>query len=223
MNFYTLEWINEVFKRYQEEKSAFFIEDKKVGFQPKYFLWALLHIYSKKELPFLSESLDIKDLEFVLQHQGFDFMYLVDLLRKEFAYWFRESIICRDFSEESYFTLAQEFLLLEEQLRKQIQIPLLDQMKKLILDLEEIVEENKSLENFDKTKFFRLIKFFNTVEKLEKTKCSELVDRAKNITEKAYKSLKEFEFPLPPISQLEFKKALKEKFDKWTKSKRNFS
>lgn len=214
MKFYSLEWINEIFKRYQEEKDSFFIEDKEVGFQPKYFLWALLHIYSKRDLPFLGENLDIRDLEFVLQHQGFDFMYLVDLLRKEFAYWFREGIICRDFSEESYFILAQEFLLLEEQLRKQIQIPLLDQMKKLILDLEEIVEENKPLEKFDKEKFFRLLKFFNTVERLEKTKCSELVERAKNITEKAYKSLEEFEFPLPPISQLEFKKALKDKLDK---------
>lgn len=214
MRFYTLEWINEVFKRYQQEESSFFIEDKEVNFQPKHFLWALLHIYSKKEIPFLGEGLNTEDLEFILQHQEFDFMYLVDLLRKEFAYWFRENILHRDFSEESYFILAQEFLLLEEQLRKQIQIPLLDQMKKLILDLEEIVEEEKPLEKFDKKKFSRLLKFFNTVERLEKTKCSRLIDRAKDITEKAYKSLEEFEFPLPSISQTEFKKVLKEEIDK---------
>jgi hypothetical protein len=214
MRFYSLEWISEVFKRYQEEESSFFIEDKEVNFQPKHFLWALLHIYSKKELPFLGERLNVEDLESVLQNQEFDFMYLVDLLRKEFAYWFRENIIYRDFSEENYFILAQEFLLLEEQLRKQIQIPLLDQMKKLILDLEEIVEENKPLEKFDKKKFFRLIKFFNTVERLEKSRCSRLVDRAKSVTKKAYKSVDEFEFPIPSISQKEIKKVLKEEIDK---------
>ncbi|AEH22720.1 hypothetical protein TOPB45_0618 [Thermodesulfobacterium geofontis OPF15] len=216
MKFYTLEWINEVFKRYKDEEGAFFIEDKEVGFKPQHFLWALLHIYSKKEIPFIGDTLNIKDLEFLLQHQEFDFMYLVDLLRKEFALWFRENILNRDFSEESYFILAQEFLLLEEQLRKQIQIPLLDKMKKLILDLEEIVEEKKPIEEFEKkkNKFFRLIKFFSIVEKIETTKCSELVERAKNIVEKAYKSSKAFEiFPSLP-SQIEFKKALKEEFNK---------
>ena len=214
MKFYTIEWIDEVFKRYQTEESSFFIEDKEISFKPKHFLWALLHIYHNKELSFLGDLLNIEDLRSVLQHQVFDFMYLVDLLRKEFAYWFRENILYRDFSEETYFTLAHEFLLLEEQLRKQIQIPLLDQMKKLILDLEEIVEEGKSFENFDKKKFFRLIKFFNMVEKIEKSRCSELVDRAKTITEKAYKDAINFEFPLPSISKDEFKLVLKDKLNK---------
>ena len=214
MKFYTVEWIIEVLKRYQAEETSFFIEDKEVSFKPKHFLWALLHIYSKKELPFLGENLDIKDLESVLEHQEFDFMYLVDLLRKEFSYWFKENILHRDFSEESYFTLAQEFLLLEEQLKKQIQIPLLDQMKKLILDLEEIVEKKKPLNSFDKRKFARLLKFFNLVEKIEKSKCSRLVKRAKNIVEKAYKGDLHFDFPVPAISKETFKTTLKKELDK---------
>uniref|UniRef100_A0A7V5XGF9 Uncharacterized protein n=1 Tax=Thermodesulfobacterium geofontis TaxID=1295609 RepID=A0A7V5XGF9_9BACT len=216
MKFYTLEWINEVFKRYQNEEDSFFIEDKEVGFKPKHFLWALLHIYSKKEIPFIGDTLNTKDLEFILQHQEFDFMYLVDLLRKEFALWFRENILNRDFSEENYFILAQEFLLLEEQLRKQIQIPLLDKMKKLIHDLEEIVEEKKPIKEFEKkkNKFFRLIKFFSIVEKIETTKCSELVERAKNVAERAYKSFETFEFFTSLPSQIEFKNALKEEFNK---------
>lgn len=213
MKFYTLQWIKEIFTKYQLEEGMF-IEEKEIAFEPKYFIWALLHIYQKKDIPFLGESLNIKDLEFILVHQGFDFMYLVDLLRKEFAYWFKENLLYRDYSNETYFILASEFLLLEEQLKKQIQIPLLDQMKKLILDLEERVEEKKSLENFDKKRFFRLVKFFSVVEKLEKTKCSELVDRAKNITERAYHSLEELEFPLPSISKNEVKITLKDELNK---------
>jgi len=54
MNFYTVEWIKEIFKSYQE----------------------------------------------------FDFMYLVDLLRKEFSYWFKENLLFKDFSEKNYFILA---------------------------------------------------------------------------------------------------------------------
>lgn len=214
MKFYTVEWIDKIFKNYQNEEKAFFIEDKEVCFQPKYFLWALLHIYSKKELPFLGNDLNLEDLEFILQHQEFDFMYLVDLLRKDFAFWFRENILYRDFTESAYFTLAHEFLLLEEQLRKQIQIPLLDKMKKLILDLEEIVEEGKPLDKFDKKKFFRLLKFFNTVEKIKKTKCSKLVERAKNAVEKAYKDSEKFDFEIPLNSEEELKRALKETLSK---------
>ncbi len=213
MKFYTLKWINEILTKYQLEEGLF-IEKKEVAFELKYFIWALLHIYQKKDLPFLGESLNIEDLKSILVHKEFDFMYLVDLLRTEFAYWFRENLLYRDYPDETYFILASEFLLLEEQLKKQIQIPLLDQMKKLILDLEEIVEEKKSLENFDKKRFFRLIKFFNVVEKLEKTKCSELVDRAKNITQKAYHSLEELEFPLPSLSKNEIKNTLKEELNK---------
>ena len=118
MKFYTIEWIDEVFKRYQTEESSFFIEDKEINFKPKHFLWALLHIYHNKELSFLGDLLNIEDLRSVLQNQVFDFMYLVDLLRKEFAYWFKENILYRDFSEETYFTLAHEFLLLEEKLKE---------------------------------------------------------------------------------------------------------
>ncbi|MCD6489689.1 MAG: hypothetical protein J7K20_03055 [Thermodesulfobacterium sp.] len=214
MKFYTVEWIIEILKKYQSEETSFFIEDKEVSFKPKHFLWALLHIYSKKELPFLGENLDIKDLESVLEHQEFDFMYLVDLLRKKFSYWFKENILHRDFSKESYFTLAQEFLLLEEQLRKQIQIPLLDQMKKLILDLEEIVEKKKPLNSFDKRKFARLLKFFNLVEKIEKSKCSRLVEKAKDVVEKAYKGDLHFDLPLPTISKESFKTTLKKELNK---------
>lgn len=212
MKFYTVEWINENFKRYRE-KDSLFIEDKEIGFEPKYFLWALLHIYSKKELYFLGKE-KLKDLEFVLEHQEFDFMYLVDLLRKEFSYWFRENILCRDFPNESYFILAQEFLILEEQLRKQIQIPLLDQMKKLILDLEEILEENKPLDNFEEKKFIRLLKFFDLVEKIEKSKCSELVERAKSTFEKAYNHSFYFDLPIPEISKDDFKAVLKKELSK---------
>ena len=52
------------------------------------------------------------------------------------------------------------------------------------------------------------------VEKIEKSRCSELVDRAKTITEKAYKDAINFEFPLPSISKDEFKLVLKDKLNK---------
>ncbi|WP_038055476.1 hypothetical protein [Thermodesulfobacterium hydrogeniphilum] len=212
MNFYTVEWIKEIFKSYQE-KEDFFIEDKEISFEPKYFLLALLHIYNKKDFLFLCDFLNLNDLEKIKKDQEFDFMYLVDLLRKEFSYWFKENLLFKDFSEKNYFILAHEFLILEEQVKKQIQIPLLDQLKKFIMDLDEIIEKNNSLDNFEESKFLRLFKFFNIVEKLEPSLSSRLINRAKETAKKAYKENYEQKFALTfanPFEDIEaFKRYLK--------------
>jgi len=215
VRFYTVEWIKGVLDSYKKGDEAFYIEDKGVNFEPKYFLLAVLHIYHKNMFPFFEDIINLEDLVYIKKHQEFDFMYLVDLLRKEFAYWFKENLLFRDFSEENYLILAQEFLLLEEQVRKQIQIPLLDQIKKLTIDLEEIVEENKDLNNFDEKKFLRLFKFFSIVEKLEKSLCSKLIERAKEVAKKAYKENYEKKFNFSQSNSFslkeDLKKVLKEK------------
>jgi len=99
--------------------------------------------------------------------------------------------------------------MLEEQLRKQIQIPLLDKLKKLIMDLEEIEETKKGLENFNEKQFTRLFNFFNTVETLEKSRSYELVERAKNIAQKVYKENFEKKFEAEIKTQPEIKNEIK--------------
>ncbi|RKX60377.1 MAG: hypothetical protein DRP29_02770 [Thermodesulfobacteriota bacterium] len=203
IKFYTLEWIFDVLNEYQKGSGPYLLEDKEVNFSPKIFLLALLHLYQKKRFTpkELAEMLAIEEKDVEDKRSEFDFMYLVDILRREFSFWFRELIISRDFSDEVYEKLAKEFLFLEEQLRKQIQIPLLDQMKKIVRDLESKLESGKNLDVYDENRFFRLLKFFNKVENLKASLCSRLVNRAKDVAEKAYKdkilltSIKVSDFP----------------------------
>ncbi|QER41682.1 hypothetical protein F1847_02565 [Thermodesulfobacterium sp. TA1] len=186
MGFYTLEWIKGVFQKFVESEGSFFLEEKEVGFGPQHFFLALVHIYRKQDLPEIFKNLGVslEELENLFNHQEFDFMYLVDLLRKEFSFWFREVLLHRDFKEENLLRIAWEFLLLEEQLRKQVQIPLLDRLKKLVLEAEEILEKGSSLEGFNQKQFLRLLKFFDAVETLERSLTERLVNRAKEVEQK---------------------------------------
>ncbi len=211
MRYYTIEWIFSVLKVYQTKK-IFYIENKQVSFKPKFFLLALLHLYQKKHFPLeeLSEFLSIDKEEIISHRSMFDFMYLVDLLRKEFASWFKEMVLSRDFSEQAYETLAREFLLLEEQLRKQIQIPLLNNIKNLNYELEDKIETGKSLSKDDENMFFRILKFFDWVENFQESLCSRLVNRAKELVEKAYPEKLEIFNKVPLTNEENFKQNLKE-------------
>lgn len=215
MKYYTLEWIFSVFKVYQTKKN-FYIEKKQVSFKPKLFLLALLHLYQRKHfsLEDLSEFLSIKKEDILSQRSSFDFMHLVDLLRKEFASWFRDLLISRDFSEEIYETLAREFLLLEEQLRKQIQIPLLNQIKNLSYELEDQIKNGKLLSEDHEKVFFRILKFFDRVENFQESLCSRLVNRAKELVEKAYPEKVEIFSKTYLTREETFKQSLKEELKK---------
>ncbi len=187
MKFYSLEWISEVLKEYKRE-TPFFVEEKEVAFSEGHFIFALLHLFKKgffseKELSRLT-GLSKKELE--KQKAEFDFMYLVDVLRKEFAFWIRELILSRDFSPVEYGVLAGEFHLFEEQLRKQIQIPLLDKLKKLVLDVEETLEKKEEVKPEVSKPFKRLVLFFSAVEGLKSSKCEKLVKRAVELYKKVY-------------------------------------
>lgn len=213
MRFYTVEWIKEIWHTYLKkgEDEIYFVEEKGVGFDPKPFFLALIHIYSRKEIPSFLKILQVEEVELIeiKSRQGFDFMYLVDLLRKEFAAWFRELILHKDFKSQSLISISCEFLMLEEQLRKQIQIPLLDRLKKLTIDLEEIEETKKGLESFNEKQFLRLFSFFNTVENLERSLSYELVERAKTIAKKVYGENFEERFEIGVETSPEIRKELK--------------
>lgn len=211
MKYYTIEWIFSILKEYQTKK-VFYIENKKVSFQPKFFLLALLHLYQKRHLPLeeLSKFLSVSKEEILYHRSLFDFMYLVDLLRKEFAFWFKEMVISKDFSEETYETLAREFLLLEEQLRKQIQIPLLNNIKNLNYELENKIESGKVLSKDNENVFFRILKFFDWVEKFQESLCSRLVNKAKELVEKAYPEKAEIFDKIPITTEESFKQTLKD-------------
>lgn len=187
MKFYSVEWIKEILKEYKEETS-FFIEDKEVVFSPDHFKYALLHLFRKNLLSLeeLSKITNLPSEEINSKRSDFAFMYLVDLLRKEFAFWLKDFILGRELSLEEYKFLAQEFHFLEEQLRKQIQIPLLDRLKKLILDIEEAIEEQKKVEEKTKRNFKKLTLFFSAVEAIQRSKSERLVNRAKNLYTKLF-------------------------------------
>jgi hypothetical protein len=181
---YTLNWLENILKAYEKDYEAeevIIVGDKQINFKPLIFAIALLHIFQR---PLLYKLEPIEELLGSLRER-FDFMHLVDLLRKEFSFWFREMVLHRDFSNAKYDQLSHEFHLLEEIVQKQVQIPLLDELKKLCMTFEEAVEEKKEVSEGDRRRFVRLVNFFVRTEAIKPSKSSELIERA----EKAGKTL----------------------------------
>jgi hypothetical protein len=174
---YTLTWLERILKAYErdyEAEEVIIVGDKQINFKPLIFAIALLHIFQRPllyKLEFIEELLDSL-------RERFDFLHLVDLLRKEFSLWFREMVLHRDFSNAKYDQLSHEFHLLEEIVQKQVQIPLLDELKKLCMTFEEAVEEKKEVSEGDKKRFVRLVNFFVRTEAIRPSKSSELIERA---------------------------------------------
>lgn len=177
MELYTLTWLERILKAYErdyEAEEVIIVGDKQINFKPLIFAIALLHIFQRPllyKLEFIEELLDSL-------RERFDFLHLVDLLRKEFSLWFREMVLHRDFSNAKYDQLSHEFHLLEEIVQKQVQIPLLDELKKLCMTFEEAVEEKKEVSEGDKKRFVRLVNFFVRTEAIRPSKSSELIERA---------------------------------------------
>jgi hypothetical protein len=181
---YTLNWLENILKPYErdyEAEEVIIVGDKQINFKPLIFAIALLHIFQR---PLLYKLEPIEELLGSLRER-FDFMHLVDLLRKEFSLWFREMVLHRDFSNAKYDQLSHEFHLLEEIVQKQVQIPLLDELKKLCMTFEEAIEEKKEVSEADRKRFVRLVNFFVRTEAIKPSKSSELIERA----EKAGKTL----------------------------------
>ncbi|NPA38909.1 MAG: hypothetical protein GXO57_00440 [Thermodesulfobacteria bacterium] len=211
MKLYTVKWIEVLLEQYQKGGEKFFIDGKEVRFKKEEFLYALIHIYKRTLLERWGKDIDYHKIEELKTRLGFDFMYLVDLMRKELATWFKELVIYRNFSEEEYLNLAKEFLILEEQVKKQIQIPLLDEVKKIANKLEQ--ENFSELSLREKNKFFRILSLFVIIEAFEKTLSSKLVDRAAELSKKKLeKDVKEevIKQVLPKIKDLkEFEEVIK--------------
>lgn len=177
MELYTLNWLEKILKDYErdyEAEEVIVVGDKQINFKPLIFAIALLHIFQR---PLLYKLEPIEELLDSLRER-FDFMHLVDLLRKEFSLWFREMVLHRDFSNAKYDQLSHEFHLLEEIVQKQVQIPLLDELKKLCMTFEEAVEEKKEVSEGDRKRFVRLVNFFVRTEAIKPSKSSELIERA---------------------------------------------
>ncbi|MCX7874154.1 MAG: hypothetical protein N2327_06970 [Caldimicrobium sp.] len=210
MKIRSLEWMRKVLQIYNSKKGVYLkdsLEDvTTISFEPKQFKLALLHLFKlqileriQKEIPNrISNPQSISNL-----HQ---FYYFVDLLRRNFADWFSELISRRDFSPEEYYWLALEFLTLDEQLKKQIQIPLLKRIKDLISLAGSSFEENRDLNQNQWQVFFRLVRFFKSVEAFEESKTRDLLEEAERVL-----SMVNLELILKPKEVMNLK-AFEEKF-----------
>lgn len=207
--FLTIKWLDKIFNLFLRQR-GFFIRDKEIQFTPKLFLATLLRMY---ELSLWEKILEryfqeLTPEEKSLCEKGFDYLYAQDLFSLEFSSWYQEMLLGRDYKGETYKALAYEFLTLKEQIREQIQIPLLDRVKKLALDLEELLEKGKSPEEEKLHKLIRLYTFFYWVKTFKPSKIEELVGRAEVL-------LKQLSIPLEETTQdnySEIKPLLENKF-----------
>ncbi len=187
MNYFTANWIEAALERYRNRPPNATIMGKPVSFSERHYLAALLHIYTGTlSLERIAELSGITPEDLRNQRTQVDFMSLVDYLRTKFSEWFREHILMRDFTLEEYGLLALEYIHLEEQVRSQIRIPLLDQLKNLCYELEDKLVGGKRLAPYDEALLRRILLFFLSSEALKPTLSSRLVKRAKEAAERAY-------------------------------------
>lgn len=185
--FFTAGWIEEALERYRTRSPQDTIMGKRVVFSERHYLAALLHIYTGTfTLETLARLAGLSLEELLRQRAQVDFMTLVDYLRTCFAEWFREHLLMRDFALPEYGLLALEYLHLEEQVRAQIRIPLLNQLKYLCEELEDKLAGGKTLAPYDERQLRRLLLFFLSVEALRPSLCSRLVNRTREAAERAY-------------------------------------
>ncbi|MGC9017227.1 MAG: hypothetical protein ACP5JQ_03490 [Caldimicrobium sp.] len=211
--FLTIKWMEKIFRLFLE-KERFFIKDKEILFTPKLFLATLLRMYKTSlwEKILKEYFQELKPEEKELCERGFDYLYAQDLFSLEFSKWYQEMLLGRSYTEREYFYLAYEFLNLKEQLRKQIQIPLLDRIKKLCIHLEESLETKQNPLEEDLKKLKKLYSFFSWVLVLEPTKISEIVERGEKLLKEISNPLefnKEAILELKKEAELEFLKGLK--------------
>lgn len=183
--FLTIKWIERIFKLFLQ-RERFFIREKEIQFTPRLFLATLLRIY-KPSLweKILSEYFsELKPEEKELCERGFDYLFAQDLFSLEFSKWYQEMLLGRLYKVEEYPFLAYDFLNLKEQVRKQIQIPLLDLIKKLCMDFEESLEKGEKFAEEKVYKLKKLYYFFYWVKFFEPSKISEFVERAEGILKK---------------------------------------
>ncbi|RUM86915.1 MAG: hypothetical protein DSZ24_07420 [Thermodesulfatator sp.] len=185
--FFTAGWVAEALERYRRRGPQDTIMGKKVVFSDRHYLAALLHIYTGTfGLEALARLANLPLEELLHQRSQVDFMSLVDYLRTRFAEWFREHLLLRDFELPEYGLLALEYLHLEEQVRAQIRIPLLHQLKYLREELEDKLSGGKTLAPYDERQLRRLLLFFLSVEALRPSLCGRLVNRTRETAERAY-------------------------------------
>lgn len=175
-NFYTLRWIK-LLLDFFKKKNSIIIDEVILNPSSEEFLFSILYIFRVSEIErliqvFFNGRNILSKLE-----SPHEFYKIVDHIRKEFADYFREIIVSKDFSDDAYVDLAKEYLLLDEQVTKQIRIPLLDQLKKLTREGKYTREEGKVFE--DDKKILRIWKFFTAVELFQKDKKEEILDEAK--------------------------------------------
>jgi Txe/YoeB family toxin of Txe-Axe toxin-antitoxin module len=106
---------------------------------------------------------------------------------------------------------------LEEIVQKQVQIPLLDELKKLCMTFEEAVEEKKEVSEADRKRFVRLVNFFVRTEAIKPSKSSELIERA----EKAGKALDPSFAPLFSQKPEDLREKMLESFSRFVNERVN--
>jgi hypothetical protein len=116
--------------------------------------------------------------------KGFDSLYAQDLFSLEFSKWYQEMLLGRTYEPSQYQTLAYDFLCLKEQLRKQIQIPLLDKIKRLCFSLEELLEKGEKPEEDSIKRLERLYSFFRWVEAFKPSPSKDFVKRGEEVLKK---------------------------------------
>ncbi len=175
--FRILNWIKLLLDFYDKQKMII-IDETSLSPSREEFLLSILYLLNLSDVErFFDTALLNKEDFFAENKTPHEFYKIVDHLRTEFASFFKDLILNRDFSDSDYVKLALEYLLLDEQVTKQIRIPLLDKLKKLTKEGNYAVEDGKPFD--EEKRLLRLWKFFSALELFEKDKKEEILEETR--------------------------------------------
>lgn len=149
-----------------------------------YQIAALMHIYfGTLTLNEIAEKAGLSlDKLYSLRREP-RFMFLVDLLKKEYSKEFREDLLLNDYLPEEYDILAVDFTILDEMVQMQIKVPLFAQLRNLSMSLKSQMTSGLSINTHEFTLFKRLFTFFSFVEKYARSLTSKSLPDIRHIAE----------------------------------------
>jgi hypothetical protein len=152
---------------------------------PSYQIAALMHIYfGTLALKEIAEKAGLSlDKLYSLRREPL-FMFLVDLLKKEYSKEFREDLLLSDYLPDEYDILSADFTMLDEMVQMQIKAPLFAQLRDLSMSLKSQMTSGLSISTHELTLFKRLFTFFSFVEKYAGSLTSKSLQDVRQIAEK---------------------------------------
>lgn len=158
-------WLTGALKAFATSLAPPTLKGKPILLSPRQYAAALMQAYfGKNSLTWIAEVMDLPVETLKKWRREPGFLLVMDGSKVQFAEFFRETLLLTDFSPGRCFTIAGEFVLLEDTLRVRLRMQLYEIFRPLGEKLSSRHRHGLDLDAYDLTVFRRLFLFFLCLE-----------------------------------------------------------